>query len=211
MTEWITISRFAALPLVVILMTAVWGLNEIRKFAGDGPLALNRHTAKEGGLAVSYIALGSASGLMLWGIWNGIEVITWRGAFLVFGASGVFIFFGKFRPWARWIRRTVPVDRYWSDKAHPSSEDLAALAAELRIAYRLGAQECLKVMPKAIAAIETLAAERPEIERLRSDMVSVVSELRHRLRESSKFDPETSRHMEDILTRLDRAARRTNV
>lgn len=211
MTEWMTISRIAALPLVVMLMTAVWGLNELRKFAGDGELALNRHTAKEAGLAVSYIAVGSASGLMLWGIWNGIEVITWRGAFLVFGVGGVFIFFGKFRPWARWIRRTVPVDRYWSDAKHPSGEDLAALVAELRIAYRLGALECLRVMPKAIAAIETLAAERPEIERLRSDMVSVVDELRQRLRASAKFDPETARHMEDILSRLDRAARSSNV
>lgn len=206
MNEILTISRVAALPLAVILWSCIWGLNEIRKFGSEYPMGFNWHTVKDASLSASYIALGCASGLMLWGIINGIEVITWRGLMLVLGVCGIFLFFGKFRPWAKWIKRTVPVDRYWADKTHPSAQELAALSHELRTAFLNGPAECLRVMPKAIAAIETLAAERPEIERLRADMVSIVSELRHRLN-ASTLDPVTAAHIADVLDRLDLAVR----
>ena len=206
MNEFLTISRIAAIPLAGILWSCIWGLNEIRKFTGEYPVAFNWHTGKDFALAASYIALGCASGLMLWGIFNGIEVITWRGLLLVAGIFGIFLFFGKFRPWAKWIKRTVPVDRHWADKSHPTAQELAALSHELRMAFLNGPAECLRVMPKAIAAIETLAAERPEIERLRADMVSIVSELRYRLN-ASTLDPVTAAHIADVLDQLDQAVR----
>ncbi|MBB3802064.1 hypothetical protein FHR47_002312 [Xanthomonas arboricola] len=196
--HYVTVSRAAMLPLLVIVLTSVYSLNE-QRLALDAP-AFNRHTLKEVALSASWMGLGAASFLMIWGAGHGIEVITWRGLLMFCGFAGVLFFAGKFPPWRRWLRRTVPIQRQWSNPRAPTSRDLSEMVAECRRAVRLGADECLRVMPKVIAALEVLAAERQEMERIRAELVAVVDDLRRRA--ATTLAPDVASRVEAILVRL---------
>lgn len=200
---YVTVSRTAMPLLLIIVLTAVYSLNE-QRLVLDAP-AFNRHTMKEVALSASWMALGAASFLMMWGAGHGIEVITWRGLLMFCGIAGVLMFAGKFQPWRRWLRRTVPIERQWKDARRPTSTDLAELVAECRRAVRFGADECLRVLPKVIAALEILAAEQQEMERIRTELVLTVESLRRRFRASDSLGPDVIAHMDDILDRLQRA------
>jgi hypothetical protein len=198
-----TVSRIAAPFLFGILLTAVYGLNEMR-LSAFAP-AFDRHTLKEVCLSVSWMGLASSTGLMLWGILHGVEVITWRGLILISSFAGVLLFVGKFHPWRRWLTRTVPISRQWAGKAHPSSDDLSELIAECRRAIHYGAGECLRVLPKVISALEVLAAERLEMERIRAELIQTVGDLRRRFRNSESLSTDVVEHMDELLDRLQKA------
>ncbi len=203
MMHGITVSRVAAPFLMGILLTSVYGLNEMR-LSASAP-AFDRHTVKEVCLSVSWMGLASSTGLMLWGILHGVEVITWRGLILISSFAGVLVFVGKFHPWRRWLVRTVPIQRQWSGKAHPTSENLSELIAECRRAIHYGADECLRVLPKVISALEVLAAERQEMERIRNELVKAVEDLRRRFRATETLSVELVEHVDDLLDRLQKA------
>ncbi len=197
---YVTVSRTAMPLLLIIVLTAVYSLNE-QRLVLEAP-AFNRHTMKEVALSASWMALGAASFLMMWGAGHGVEVITWRGLLMFCGVAGVLLFAGKFQPWRRWLRRTVPIERHWRDARRPTSTDLAELVAECRRAVHLGAAECLRVLPKVIAALEVLATERQEMERIRADLIQSVDTLRGRFRTSQSISPALMSHMDAILVRL---------
>lgn len=196
--QYVTVSRVAVPLLLAIVLTSVYSLNE-QRLVLTAP-AFNRHTIKETLLSASWMCLGSASFLMIWGAAHGIEVITWRGLLMFSGFFGVLVFAGKFPPWRRWLRRTIPIERQWSNPRAPTSTDLSEMIAECRRAVRLGADECLRVMPKVIAALEVLAAERQEMERIRAELVAVVDDLRRRA--ATTLAPDVASRVEAILVRL---------
>lgn len=198
--NYVTVSRAAMLPLLIIVLTSVYSLNE-QRIVLSAP-AFNSHTLKEVALSASWTGLCAASGLMLWGAGHGIEVITWRGLLMFCGIAGVLFFAGKFQPWRRWLRRTVPIERQWSNPRAPTSSELSEMVAECRRAVHLGAAECLRVLPKVISALEVLAAERQEMERIRADLIQSVDTLRGRFRTSQSISPALMNHMDAILVRL---------
>ena len=201
----VTASHLAAPPLLVILLTALFGLNDARL---DTSRATSSRAWKgELALGVSHLVMLVGSGLMLTAIVLGASIYTWRGCIMVWGVAGVFFFVGKFHPWRRWLRRTVAIERQWRNPAHPTSSDLAELVAECRRAVRYGASECLRVLPKVIAAMEILAAERQEIERIRAELVSAVASLRARFRSAESMSAATMEQMDGILQRLEKALR----
>lgn len=206
MNEVWTLSRLIIPGLLLILGTCVYGANEIRMT--NSSFGFNRHTAKEMALAVSFLALGGASGVMLWGAFLGAEVVTWRGAVLINGFACVLFFAGKFQPWRKWLRRTVPIQRQWSNVAEPTAEELNELLAEVQRAFHYGPDEAMRVLPKVIAALEPLTAKQYEIERIRAELVSLLAELKSSFRKTHTLSPETVAHMDDIITRLQKAVQR---
>lgn len=190
--------------LVVIVITSVFAVNEFRMTVSSDIVS------KQGMLRIIlllwFIGSGSYAGHMLYGIVASIllgqhnEVVTWRGTGLITSVAGVFAFAGKFHPWRRLIRHLAPIERQWLGRKNPTSADLAELVAECRRAVRYGADECLRVMPKVIAALEVLAAERQEMERIRAELIVVVDDLRRRA--ATTLAPDLSGRVEAILARL---------
>ncbi len=214
MTDWLapnlmSPSQLVVPGLVVIVITSVYAVNEFRlTFSKDiwSPTGALRII-----LLLWFIGSGSYAGHMLYGIVASIilgqhnEVVTWRDSGLITSLAGVLAFAGKFHPWRRLIRHLAPIERQWLGRKNPTSEDLAELVAECRRAVRYGADECLRILPKVIDALEVLAAERREMELIRSDLVVTVRNLRNRFQQDESLSPDTARQVEAILDRLQRA------
>lgn len=93
----------ASLPaILVIWLTAVFGLNDVR--AMPWRHVLSRAGLIEFGLGCAFFAMFVGSWLMLSAIAMGASLYTWRGALLMWGIAGVFTFVGTFAPWRIWIR-----------------------------------------------------------------------------------------------------------
>lgn len=212
MNDWLafmTPSHIVVPGLVVIIVTSVYAVNEFR-------LTFSRDIASKSGLLrvillMWFIGSGSYAGHMLYGIVASVilgqhnEVVTWRGSGLITSLAGVLAFAGKFHPWRRLIRHLAPIDRQWLGRKNPTSSDLAELVAECRRAVRYGADECLRVLPKVIDALEVLAAERLEMESLRDELIFAVNNLRKRFRTSNSLSPDAAVQVDEILGRLQKA------
>jgi len=99
----------AAVPaLVVIFLTALFGLNDvqirqIRQLArGQGVLEL--------ALGASFALMASMSFLMGAACLMGANLYTWRGCLLMWGIAGVFGLVGRFAPWRNWIQRIAAAE-----------------------------------------------------------------------------------------------------
>lgn len=101
---WSNFWSLLALPaLAVVLLTAVFGLNDLR------PSTLRRIWSRAGAielcLGLSLLAMALGSFMMLMAVLYGAHLYTWRGCLLMWGVAGVFALVGRFAPWRRWVQR----------------------------------------------------------------------------------------------------------
>jgi hypothetical protein len=101
-------SVLAVPALVVIFLTALFGLNDvhvrdIRKLGKRGGMVEMALGASFLVTALMTFTIGAACVL-------GANVYTWRGCLLMYGISGIFGLVGRFAPWRNWIRRIAEVE-----------------------------------------------------------------------------------------------------
>lgn len=200
-----------ALPaLVIVWMTALSGLNDIRPHSlrNSGYVAALMET----GLGLSFLAMGMGSTLMLIGTAAGANIYTWRGCVLMWGVAGVFFFIGKFAPWRRWIRRMADMEsmtRKWKEAGSPDVKDIAELVEDGRRALRAKASEraseCVRILPKLIFALEHVAAREAELREVQEDLSDAVSLIRDKLKEDGALEPDAARRVNEILDKIERA------
>lgn len=181
--------------LSAIWLTAFYGLSAIRpptiKAAVTWPGMVNVL------LGIAFLAMTAGSFMMLLACVMGANIYTWRGSLLMWGVAMVFVVAGKFSPWRRFIRRTVDMqklEKKWEGHAQPTLDDLSNLIAESRKALALPvkdrANECARVLPEVVIALEKIAAKQYRMARLRSDLQVAVDDLRMKaLRKESDIEP----------------------
>jgi hypothetical protein len=191
--------------LFAVWLTALFGLNAVR------PPTLRQALTWPGAvdfcLGASFLVMTYGSFQMLMAVALGGNIYTWRGCLLMWGVAGAFVFAGHYHPWRRFIRRMVSIDqieRQWRGTGAPSTRDLRALIAEGRRALHgpVGdrAEECMRVMPHIVAALERVAVRQLEITDIRADLKSALSELH----DAMAYNRPTAEPVQRINTLLDR-------
>lgn len=176
-------SVVASPALAAIWLTALFGLNAVR------PPTLQRALTWPGAidffLGLSFLAMTFGSFMMLMAVSIGANIYSWRGCLLMWGIAGAFVFAGRFAPWRRFIRRMADferIERKWRGIAGPSIKDLGELIAEGRKAIespmRERADECLRVMPRIVVALERVAAKQLEVATIRGELQQALFDLR---------------------------------
>lgn len=189
--------------LAPIFITAMFSLNDARP-------PLNRGLFRWIGvlevlIGGSWLLTFVGSGSMIAAIVSGGNIYTWRGTMLMAGLAGVFVFGSRYAPWKRFIRRVVDmgkVESRWKAEGRPSVTDMAELIADGRRALAMRgsarADECMRVLPKLVLALERTAARQAELNRIQAELSSAWCELQASLRVSSR----PSRDLIDRLNTL---------
>lgn len=207
----INIWSLLAIPaLVPICVTSMFGLNDVRS-------PFDRAMLKVSGIieffiGLSFFATFVGSFLMLVAVVLGANIYTWRGTLLMWGIAGVFVFAGKFAPWKRFIRRLIDMERLekrWKAEGRPSVTDMAELIADGRRALSMkGSQridECMRVLPKIVVALERTAAREAELSRIRSELSKALDDLKVALRSRKETDAYMINRVNRLLDELEGA------
>lgn len=101
-------SLLAVPPLVIIFLTALFGLNDVQ---------VRQIHQLASGKGLVELTLGASFALMAWMSFTmgtacllGAHLYTWRGCLLMWGIAGVFGLVGRFAPWRNWIQRIAAVE-----------------------------------------------------------------------------------------------------
>ncbi|WHB31181.1 holin [Xanthomonas phage NEB7] len=173
-----------AIPaLAGIWLTALFGLNAVR--SPTLREALTWPGAIDFFQGLSHLIVTFISFMMLMAAAFGGNIYTWRGSALMWGIWGMFVFVGHYQPWRRFIRRVVSMERLerkYRGKPAPSNSELSELIAKGRRAIampmRSRADECMRVMPYIVVALERVAARQLEIATIRAELQSALLDLR---------------------------------
>lgn len=202
----------AAIPaLAGIWLTAFFALNSVR------PPTLRAALTWPGALdffqGLSSLTVTLISFTMLMAVCVGANIYTWRGCMLMWGIWGMFAFAGHFQPWRRFLRRVASMDRLerkWRGQATPSSRDLSELIAEGRRALALPmrdrADECMRVMPRIVVALERVAVKQLEVAAIRAELQQAVTSLRKAVAAGEPTSALVQR-INSLIDRLDGALR----
>jgi len=190
---------YATIPaLSVIWLTAFFGLNAVRPPNWRG--LLTWPGAVDFGLGLGFLSMTASSFMMLLACIMGANIYTWRGALLMWSIATVFALAGKFYPWRRIFRRTTDMDRLekkWRGEAVPTMDELSELIAESRRALSTRgstrADECMRVLPTVVAALEKMALRQHQIYTIRVELKTALQELK---RASNEDD------LEPLVTRV---------
>jgi hypothetical protein len=198
-------SLLAIPALAGIWLTAFFGLNAVR------PPTLREALTWPGAIdffqGLSSLTVTLISFTMLLAVTLGANIYTWRGCVLMWGIWGMFAFAGHFQPWKRFLRRVVSLERLerkWRGHPAPTTSELSELIAQGRRALsaplRQRPEECMRVMPGLVIALERVAARRLEMAGIRAELESAVLGLR----DAIKHDTQTAGHVARIKLLLDR-------
>ncbi len=203
-------SLLAIPALVSIWVTSMFGLNDVRSPFDKAMLKVSGII--EFLIGLSFFATFVGSFLMLVAVVLGANIYTWRGTLLMCGIAGVFVFAGKFAPWKRFIRRLVDMERLekrWKAEGRPSVTDMAELIADGRRALSMkGSQridECMRVLPKIVVALERTAAREAELSRIRSELSRALDDLKVALRSRQETDAYMINRVNRLLDELEGA------
>jgi len=94
--------------LVVIFLTALFGLNDVR--IRQLRLLAHGQGLVELCLGLSFVLMASMSFVMGAACVMGANIYTWRGCLLMWGIAGVFGLVGRFAPWRNWIQRLAAAE-----------------------------------------------------------------------------------------------------
>ncbi len=90
------------IPLCVIVITAMFGLADVRPVA---------HAIKNDGaafdiiLGVFFVCMGLGGSFLALSIMSGSHTVTIPGLLLLYGIAGVFFMIGHYAPWRNWIKQ----------------------------------------------------------------------------------------------------------
>jgi len=161
-------------------------------------------------LGGGYFSTVVGSFLMLVAVCFGGNIYTWRGTLLMCGIAVIFAFAGKFAPWRRFIRRVVDMDRVgqkWKAEGRPTVSDLSELIADGRRALAMKgparAQECARVLPKLVTAVEFMAAKQVEINRVCRELSVAWGQLEAMVRARSQMTGALAVKIDALLDELE--------
>ena len=101
-----TASLLTLLPLLIIAITALYGMNDVRTHRLRHLVSPQGYV--ETALGLSFLATFSGAGLMIFGIIGGLAtgvgLYSWLGLVFTTGIAGVFLFAAVFMPWKQWVR-----------------------------------------------------------------------------------------------------------
>ena len=95
-------SVLTIIPLTVIVITALFGLADLRPVM---------HTLRHDGtafdlvLGVFFVTMGLGGAFLALSVMDGSHVVKLPGLTLLYGISGVFFMIGHYAPWRMWIKR----------------------------------------------------------------------------------------------------------
>lgn len=89
-------------PLVVLVLTGLFGLNDVRL---NWRLFLKPHGVIELMLGLCFLGTASMAAMLICGIALGGAFYTWRGSVMIWSIAGIFILVGTYAPWRFWLRR----------------------------------------------------------------------------------------------------------
>lgn len=89
-------------PLAVILITALFGLADVR------PLTQSLRGMGQTFdiiLGACFMLMGIGSTFLVLALLTGTHDIKWPGVTLLYGIAGVFFMIGHYAPWRKWVKR----------------------------------------------------------------------------------------------------------